>query len=197
MSDAETLRIYGREAGAYAERNRTRGRDDAGMAAFLAALPARARVLDLGCGPGFCAAHFARSGHAVDATDAVPEMVEMAAAHPGVTAWQASFDELDAEAAYDGIWANFALLHAARAEIPRHLAAIARALRPGGVLHLGMKEGAGEKRDALGRFYTYVTEAELRGWLEAEGLQIESVTRGGGTGLDGSRADWLMVLARA
>ena len=56
----------------------------------------------------------------------------------------ARFDELDAVARYDGIWANFSLLHAPRAEMPGNLARISRALRPGGWLHLGLKLGQGD-----------------------------------------------------
>ena len=49
-----------------------------------------------------------------------------------------------------GFGASYSLLHAPRAEMPRHLAAIARALRPDGVLSLTLKEGQGEARDPGG-----------------------------------------------
>jgi hypothetical protein len=46
--------------------------------------------------------------------------------------------------AFDGIWASFSLLHTPKAEHSRHIGAMARALRPGGYLYLGMKLGEGE-----------------------------------------------------
>ena len=40
---------------------------------------------------------------------------------------QARFDELEVQGVYDGIWANFSLLHAPKSEFPGHLARIRRA----------------------------------------------------------------------
>ena len=79
--------------------------------------------------------------------------------------------------------------------MPRHLAAIARALKPGGLLGLSLKEGTGEGRDRLGRFYTFYTEDDLRALLADVGLTIRDVTRGEGRGLDGSASTWISVLA--
>jgi len=93
VSDGATLQAYGRNASSYAEMVRAY-EDDPQLAAFIGALPPGARVLDLGCGPGWAAARMAKAGLSVEATDAVPEMVEMAGAHPGVTARQASFDDI-------------------------------------------------------------------------------------------------------
>ena len=69
-------------------------------------VPVGARVLDLGCGPGASAAVMARAGLKVTATDAVPEMVAMAKAHPGVSATVATFDEISGTDVFDGIWAS-------------------------------------------------------------------------------------------
>ena len=110
------------------------------------------------------------AGLDAEAWDATPAMVHHARERHGIEARLARFEDLDAENLYDGIWANFSLLHAPRAALPGHLAAIAHALRPGGRLHLGMKTGEGEGRDALGRFYAYYRVEELRGLLRAAGL---------------------------
>ncbi|SEK44130.1 Methyltransferase domain-containing protein [Roseovarius nanhaiticus] len=194
--DSETLAVYGAQAQAYADL--TEGLEaDKHLAAFIAAMPPGARVLDLGCGPGRAAAQMADRAFVVDAVDAVPEMVDMAAAHPGVTAWQASFDEIGGVHIYDGIWANFSLLHAPRSELPGHLATLKTALKPGGLLHIGMKTGTGEARDTLGRLYTYVTGDELRGLLKSAGLAIGPSWTGRDTGLDGTAADWIVIHAHA
>jgi SAM-dependent methyltransferase len=194
VSDPQTLAVYAREA----ERYRARFADkeaDGHLRAFLAALPASADVLDLGCGPGRAAALMQAAGHRVQAWDATPEFVAQAR-DLGVDARCARFEDLDAAAAFDGIWANFSLLHAARADMPDHLAAIAAALRPGGVFHLGLKLGTGARRDVLGRFYTYYTEAEVTGLLEAAGLVVTGTDLGSGSGLTGSTDPFVIVTAR-
>ena len=196
MTDPETIRLYDARAADYAAATASDA-PDATLAAFIAALPPAGAVLDLGCGPGFAAGHMAAAGLRVEAWDASAGMAALAAARPGVVARQAVFDDLEAVDAYDGVWANFSLLHAPRSAIPRHLAAIARALRPGGVLHVAVKEGDGDRRDALGRLYTYFTEVELCGLLRAAGLRPGAVARGADPGLDGVVAPWIAVTARA
>ncbi|SDF36870.1 Methyltransferase domain-containing protein [Salipiger thiooxidans] len=195
MTDDETQRVYAEKALDYEKLQP----DDPfpSLRAFIARLPEGAEVLDLGCGPGHDSQHMARAGLRVDALDASPEMIRLANARPGVTARLGTFDDLDAQDRYDGIWAAFSLLHAPRDAIPRHLAAIARALRPGGVLGLMLKEGTGEARDRLGRFYTYYAEPELRALLAEAGLTVDGLSRGEGRGLDGSPSQWISVAAHA
>lgn len=193
--DDQTIRVYGSEAARYADVTKNAGKDPV-LRLFLDHLAPGSSVLDLGCGPGIASAIMAAEGHAVTATDATPEMVALAEAQPGVTARLAKFDDIDEVAAYDAIWANFSLLHAPRAALPRFIAAMATALKPGGLFHIGMKTGTGEHRDALGRLYTYVTETELAGLLRAAGLHPVETHTGADTGLDGSVAEWVTILAR-
>jgi SAM-dependent methyltransferase len=124
-------------------------------------------------------------------------MVQMAAQHVGVTAWQATFDDIDASDTYDGIWANFSLLHAPRSDMPRHLAALHKALKPGGVFFIGLKLGAGEARDKIGRLYTYYSQEELDKLLQDAGFTIRNHRFGSGEGLDGSVSDWISVACDA
>ncbi|MCV6591402.1 MAG: SAM-dependent methyltransferase, partial [Silicimonas sp.] len=98
--------------------------------------------------------------------------------------------------AYDGIHANFSLLHAPKIEMPGHLGRISRALRPRGVFHIGMKTGTGEARDALGRFYAYYQEDELTALLAAAGLNVIAKDRGREKGLAGTVDPWMILLAR-
>ena len=193
MSDDQTLAVYAKRARDYAKLQPDAPFET--LTAFIARLPEGARVLDLGCGPGHDSGHMAQAGLVVEALDASPEMVALARASHGVDARQGRFDDLDAEARYHGIWASFSLLHAPRADMPHHLAAVARALKPGGLLGLSLKEGTGEGRDRLGRFYTFYTEDDLRALLADVGLTLRDVTRGAGRGLDGSASTWISVLA--
>ena len=79
--------------------------------------------------------------------------------------------------------------------MPRHLAALGTALKPGGLFHIALKSGAGEKRDALGRIYTYYTQSELTDLLENAGLTVTEYATGCGKGLDGTDADWIALRA--
>ena len=195
MTDRETIGVYDAMAGEYAGKF-DRAEPDRHLRAFLGRLPAGSHVLDLGCGPGQSAAFMLESGHTVDAVDASDAFVA-AARDRGVSARKATFDEISGSEIYGGVWANFSLLHAARKDFIRHLSAIALALTPGGLLHLGLKEGAGERRDKLGRFYTYYSEVELRGLLEDAGLIVISVDKGEEAGLAGKVEPWIIMVAHA
>ncbi|WP_198521831.1 bifunctional 2-polyprenyl-6-hydroxyphenol methylase/3-demethylubiquinol 3-O-methyltransferase UbiG [Sagittula sp. P11] len=195
-ADRETLEVYNARAGDYAQ---TMGRDPAATAslqAFVARLPKGGRVLDLGCGPGSWAQAMLEMGFEVEATDASDAMVAEASKVEGLKVRKAVFEDIDDVARYDGIWANFSLLHAPRAAMPGHLARLHRALKPGGVLHIGLKEGTGEKRDRLGRFYTYYTVAELTGLLAALDMVTDDLREGADKGLDGEVAGWFTLTAR-
>lgn len=192
--DARTIGVYEARAADYAAR--FGGHEpDPSLAEFSALLPPTARVLDLGCGPGHAALHLARAGHRVDAWDAAEAMIALVPDHPRIAPRRSGFDALTAEAVYDGVWANFSLLHATRNALPGHLAAIARALTPGGLLHLAMKTGTGEARDRLGRRYTYYTEPELRGLLAAADLSVQACRRGADPGFAGPVEPWIALRA--
>lgn len=193
MSDAETLRIYDDKAADYAALNQDYLSQDPRLHSFIAACPSGGRVLDLGCGPGTSAAVMAAAGLQTDATDASAEMVALAKALDGVTAWQATFEAIAGESIYDGVWANFSLLHAARVSFPGHLAAIKHSLKPGGVFYIALKLGKGEARDALGRLYTYYEEDDLKDLLMTAGFSVVDCTFGKSKGLDGSMARWISV----
>ena len=71
------MAVYARKAADYAAMA-DRERNERPLAAFIKSLPAQARVLDLGCGPGRAAARMAQAGLQVDAWDASPEMAALA-----------------------------------------------------------------------------------------------------------------------
>ena len=191
-ADRETIAAYETRSHEYLEQV---GRAAApGFAEFVARLPAGAHVLDLGCGPGDTSHRLLKQGFTVDAIDATPAMVSRAR-ELGVPARRATFDEIEHEDLYDGIWANFSLLHAPRDDMPAHLARVRKALKPGGAFHIGLKLGTGAKRDRIGRFYTYYTEDELSGLLVDAGLTPTHRETGESTGLDGALARTIWIHA--
>jgi SAM-dependent methyltransferase len=196
MKKSATIEVYDQRAAEYAKKTGKQAKKDPELLAFIKACGPNGRVLDLGCGPGTAAAMMAPAGLRVDATDASEGMIRLAAAHKGVTAWQATFDQIEGEDIYDGIWASFSLLHADRADFARHLAALHRALKPGGAFYIGMKLGEGAANDGLGRFYTYYGEDELLRFLAEAGFSQPRRRLGSGTGLDGAAFDWITVTAR-
>ncbi len=195
MTDKQTLGVYSEKADEYAAMSEKVDRKDPSLRAFIEAMPPGARVLDLGCGPGGCAARMAKAGLKAEAFDPVAEMVALAQSHPGVHARQAGFDDVEGTSVYDGIWANFSLLHAPRKDMPRHLARIAEALKQGGRFHIAVKTGTGSHRDSIGRLYTYYTEEELTALLAAAGLTVIHQREGKSLGLSGEEAQWIALAA--
>ncbi|MEM7718755.1 MAG: class I SAM-dependent methyltransferase [Pseudomonadota bacterium] len=195
MADKETLAVYAERAADYSNRFAKSG-EGRHLTTFLAELPAGGRILDFGCGPGHTAAAMKRAGFEVDALDASPELAEIAKSQFGIDVLVATFDSLEATDQYDGIFANFSLLHIPKSQMPSNLARIARALVSRGVLHIGLKRGTGEMRDTIGRFYAYYSLEEITNLLTQAGFQVIRKTEGEQAGLDGTVAPWLILLAR-
>lgn len=192
--DPKTLAVYAAQTARYAGITSS-ARETEAMQAFLANLPADGHVLDLGCGPGTHAASMQERGITVTAWDASPEFVHMAA-DKGLDAHVKGFADLSEVEAFDGIWASFSLLHTPKSEHAIHIAAMARALRTGGLLYLGMKVGEGEARDGLGRFYSYVTRPELEGLVKEAGLTPISCLEGETEGLAGTIDPFIVMTSR-
>lgn len=197
MSGKETIAVYDEKAAYYAE-NYGSTKPGKHLRAFMAEVTPGGPVLDLGCGPGDSAALMAKAGFVAEAWDASSEMVRFAGMADGVTARQAVFEDLTAEAEFDGIWANFSLLHAPRASMDAHLAAIAKALKPGGIFHIGMKVAveADDERDQIGRQYTFYSVEDLRARLTAAGLHPFQQDEGEQEGMAGNVEPWVTLLSR-
>ncbi|MFK7763424.1 MAG: class I SAM-dependent methyltransferase [Roseobacter sp.] len=195
MTDPKTLGVYAEKAKDYAAMSAKVDKKDPSLRAFIAAMPAGGSVLDLGCGPGGSAALMAQAGLRVDAIDPVPEMIALAKAQPGVEARQGGFEDVEGTRIYDGIWANFSLLHAPRDVMPNHLVHIAKALKQGGRFHIAVKTGTGAHRDSIGRLYTYYTETELSDLLADAGLNVIDRREGVSPGLSGEKAHWIALAA--
>jgi hypothetical protein len=81
-------------------------------------------------------------------------------------------------------------------DFARHLDAIARALKPDGALHLGLKTGTVDGRDRLGRFYTYHQPADVSAALASLGLRVQSLHEFSESGLAGPVEPGFVILAR-
>ena len=163
---------------------------------FLDRLEPGAHVLELGCGGGRDSARIAERGFDLDATDGTPAMVKKANERFDVGARVMQFDELDAEHEYDAVWAHACLLHVARSDMPIVLAAIHRALKPGGWHFANYKLGSGEGRDPLGRLTNLPDEAWLERIYGEAGFALEATERYRGKGADGIQRDWYALTTR-
>lgn len=195
MSDPETLGVYNRQADDYVAMMTEYAAKDPLIDAFISACPKGGTVLDLGCGPGGYAVLMVNAGLKVDALDAADEMVARIADVAGITARVGRFDDITGTDIYDGIWANFSLLHAPRTDLPRHLAALRQALKTGGVFFIGMKMGVGGKRDDLGRHYEYYARDQLETLLQDAGLIPQEHWTGQAKGLDAIYHGWIVIRA--
>lgn len=194
MIDPETIRFYD-QAAQRMEGLAAEGPPSPALARFIARLAPGAAVLDLGCGAGVATAHLDRAGFFVTALDASAELLAVARRlTPGATFVHGPFDAVETFGTFDGVWANFSLLHAPRIEMAHHLAAIAGALKPGGVLHLSMLIGEGERRDQLGRAYSYYTADELRRLTRAAGFVERDTKQGEKTGKTGEAEPYIALL---
>jgi SAM-dependent methyltransferase len=171
---------YDALAPVFAERNAAMPPEVAAAAErFLAAPAPGARVLDLGCGHGRDAAWLEARGLAVVGADLSPGMLAEAHARTGAALVECDMRVLPfGDGAFAGIWCNAALLHLPKADVPGALAAMRRALVPGGVLYVAIQEGEGECWepatwiDGAARFFARYRSDEFRRLLEQVGFAL-------------------------
>jgi len=193
--DAATLQFYAREAPTYAASGL--GGTSRFLRPFLSMLPPEASVLELGCGGGRDAAAMLAAGFRVDVTEGVPEVAREAEKRLGRPVRIMRFDELDALAAYDAVWAHASLLHVPLARLPIVLHKIFQALKPGGLHFANYKAGGVEGRDRYGRYFNFPSREQLltayRRGGEWQIVSIESYTGGG---YDGRQGPGIALTAR-
>lgn len=195
MADQKTIQIYDAKAADYAAKFASDNARSA-LINFMEYLPAGGRVLDWGCGPANSSLHLKEAGFCPDPVDASPEMVKLAQETYGLDARVGTFDDPLAKASYDGVWANFSLLHAPRGDLPRHIESVHEALKPNGIFHIGLKRGSGEHRDKFGRRYAYFETDELTKLLTKTGFEILKIHEGEEPGLAGTVDPFVLILAR-
>lgn len=197
-----TVDSYDSSAAAYAEGTRQLPESVlAALEAFAAELEEGARVLEIGSAAGRDAAALEERGLSVRRTDITPAFVRMLRAdgHDADVVDPLTDDPSDPvrDAPYDGVWASASLLHARREDLPRVLANLAAVTRPGGPLHLALKEGDGARFSTHGhvagpRHFTFWREPALREVLAEAGWTVDRLERP----TDPTGQVWLDVHAR-
>ncbi len=133
---------------------------------FLKSVPENGKILDAGCGSGRDAKYFFEHGYKITAFDSSHALAELASNHLDQKVEVLSFQELDFEAEYDGIWACASLLHVPAKGMKEVFHGLYRALKTKGVLYASFKYGRGE-HNRNGRRFTDMDEVELDRLLDS------------------------------
>ena len=154
-------------------------------------------ILDLGCGPGRDLQAFAALGHVAVGLDGAERFVAMARADSGCEVWQQDFLKLALpEGRFDGVFANAALFHVPRQELPRVLRELHATLKPRGVLFSSNPDGNDEEGWNRGRYGSYHDLEAWRGFMAAAGFaELEHYYRP--AGLPREQQPWLASVWRS
>lgn len=140
---------------------------------FLNLLPPTASILDFGCGSGRDTKCFLDAGMQVDATDGSEELCRLASEYTGIPVRQMLFEDLDAKAQYDGIWACSSILHLSKDGLKDVIMKMIVALKEHGIIYTSFKYGTFEG-ERNGRFFTDFTEETFREFVsDVDEIKIE------------------------
>jgi SAM-dependent methyltransferase len=184
---ARTLADYDRSADAFREgtQNHDVSQNITAMLTHIRAAPPFV-LLDFGCGPGRDLKILKALGHRPIGLDGSERFVAMARESSGCEVWQQDFLALSLPLDYfDGVFANAALFHVPRQELPRVLAQLHGTLKTDGVLMSSNPRGNDEegwRRNRYGVFHSleswrrFMTQAgftELAHYYRPAGLPRE------------------------
>ena len=189
-ADQKTLDVYDRYIADY-EKLISQELKDANLDIFMKMIKEDGKVLDLGCGTGTASLELLKNGFAPFPIDASLEMIKVAESLLEIKPRQISFDEIDEHDFYDAIWANFSLLHIKKNKFSVILNRLFFALKEEGILFFSLKQGFGESRDKLGRFYSYYVKSEVEKLLEKASFRTRTYSEGAGVGLAGNKESWM------
>ncbi|RAU22846.1 SAM-dependent methyltransferase [Paramagnetospirillum kuznetsovii] len=192
-----TLAHYGRRAEDFwlGTRDHDVGQNIQALLRHLTGQPPFA-ILDFGCGPGRDLKTFAELGHRPVGLDGTEAFAAMARAHSGCEVWCQDFLALDLPCAcFDGIFANASLFHVPGQELPRVLAELRAALKPGGVLFCSNPRGDNREGWQGERFGAYFDHETWSRMVIAAGFEaLEHYYRP--TGLPRDQQPWLATVWR-
>lgn len=206
-------RAYDAVAGTYADHftdaSAESPLDRAMVDAFAAAVTQAdtpGQVLDAGCGAGRMSRYLADHGCAVQGVDLSPGMVEMARRdHPDLEFGAASLTDLPfPDDTFAGVMVWYSAIHTPPQGQPQIFAEVARVLRPGGHVLVGLQSGEGT-RDVSAAYARFGHDIELERYLYTpdevaallEGAGLTEVARMVRRPREGERDDQVAILARS
>ena len=126
---------------------------------FLDLLPVTGTILDAGCGSGRDTRFFVRQGFEVVAFDNTPEIVHFASQYTGQEVLLLSFDDIQFEDKFNGVWACSSILHVPEKNIPLVMSKLGASLKSGGILYTSHKYGKGQVIRGGRLFVDYTEES--------------------------------------
>lgn len=190
----DSIDYYERYANAYYENTVEWSMEDV-MSRFLELLPENAEVLDLGCGSGRDTVALEDAGCYVTPMDGSMEMCRLAEILTDKEVLHMTFEEMDFDEVFDGIWACASLLHVPEKDMQRIMKKVIDALVPGGVLYMSFHYGEDEEY-RNGRLFHDYTEHTIRGVMRRiADADIEDIWVTEDSGSREGNA-WLNVLVR-
>lgn len=163
---------------------------------FMELLPENAEVLDLGCGSGRDTIVLEERGFYVTPMDGSEEMCKLAEINTDQEVLQMTYDEMEFDDVFDGIWACAALVHLTDDEIREIMKKLIQALKADGILYFSVHKG---DRDGIynGRYFRDYTRKELSDLME-EFPELELINMWTTQDARSGKSDgqWLNVLAK-
>lgn len=155
-----------------------------------------AEVLDLGCGSGRDTLLLEEYGFYVTPMDGSEEMCKLAEVNTDKEVLQMTYDEMEFDEVFDGIWACASLIHLTEDEMRKVVKKLVQALKENGVLYFSVHRG---DRDGIyhGRYFHDYNRRELQSLME-EYPELEVVDIWTTQDVRSEKSDklWLNVLAR-
>ena len=155
-----------------------------------------AEVLDLGCGSCSDTLLLEEYGFYVTAIDGSDEMCKLADVNTDKEVLQMTYDEMEFDDVFDGIWACASLIHLTEDEMRKVMKKLVQALKENGVLYFSVHRG---DRDGIyhGRYFHDYNRRELQCLME-EYPELEVVDIWTTQDVRSEKSDklWLNVLAR-
>ena len=149
---------------------------------FLDKLPAKAKILDVGSGPGQFAKHMIEKGFEVVGIDFSQEMVAIAKNKvPSVDFHHMDMRQLDIpDNTFDGVFSAYSLIHIPSEEVYTTLQGLHRVLKAGGYIEIAVQKGEADKiidepfMPTEKMFFNFFTEERISKYLDEARFQILS-----------------------
>lgn len=189
----DSIDYYERYAASYYENTVNLNMEEA-LGRFLALLPENAEVLDLGCGTGRDTVYLEDAGCYVTPMDGSEQMCRLAEIYTDKEVLHMTFEEMEFEEVFDGIWACASLLHVEGKNMDRIMKKVVNALKPEGVLYMSFKYGDAEEIRNQRLFHDYTEETAYDMVMRQEGVRIVEMWQS--DDVRGIETKWLNLLVK-